>query len=74
MAVADSEDRHAHRQDRRIDARRVGLGDASRSAGNDEAADPGELVRVGIDRKDVALNTRLADTPREQVTILAAGV
>ena len=74
MAVADAENGHAHRENRRVDARRAGFGDASRSAGNDDAADAGELLGVGVDRKDVALNAGLTHAPREQMTVLSACV
>ena len=55
-------------------ARRSGFGDAARAAGNDDAADAGELIGAGVDRKDVALNADFADAPREQVTVLAARI
>ena len=74
MAVADPENRHTHRKNRRIDARRIRLGHASRPAGNDDAADTGEQLCFGVNRKDVALNTRFAHTPREQMAVLSARV
>lgn len=57
-----------------MNARRVFFGDASRPAGNDDAADAGQLVRGRIDRKDVTLNAELANTPRQQVAVLPARI
>ena len=55
-------------------ARRARFGDAARPAGNDDAADAIELIGGGVDRKDVALHTGFADAPRQQMTVLPAGV
>ena len=46
------------------------FGDASRTAGNNDAADTGEPIRRGIDGKDVTLNADFTNTPREQMTVL----
>ena len=53
-----------------MNAGRVFFGDASRSAGNDDAADPGQLSSRRIDRENVTLNAELTNTPREQVAVL----
>src|SRR5688572_13869846 len=74
MPVADAEYRHAHRQNGLVDARRASFGDAARPAGNDDAADAGKLIGAGVYREDVALNADFANTPREQVTVLAARI
>ena len=55
-----------------MDARRVLFSDASRPAGNNDAADAGELIRCRVDRKNVTLNAELTNTPRKQVAVLTA--
>src|SRR5918993_1416316 len=74
MAVTNAENGNAHRQDRRINARRAGFCHASRATRDDDAADAVEVSGVGIDRQDVTLNADLAHAPREQVAILAARI
>ena len=57
-----------------MNPRRARFGDASRAAGNDDAADARQLPGWRIDRKDVTLNTGLSHPPREQMAILTARV
>ena len=70
MPVADPEDGNVQRENGGIDARRIRFGDAARSAGDDDAADPGELIAGGLDRQHVALHASLAHAPREQMAVL----
>ena len=57
-----------------MNARGISFGDASGTAGNDDAADAGEPVRRGIDGKEVTLSADLTNTPREQMTVLTTRI
>ena len=57
-----------------MNTRGIVFGDASGTAGNDDAADAGEPVRRSIDGKEVTLNADLTNTTREQMTVLTTRI
>ena len=57
-----------------MSAGRLFFSDASRPAGDDDAADARQLSCRRVDWKDVTLNAELAHTPREEVTVLPASI
>ena len=76
MAVADAEQRHAHLEG---DLRRPGrphLGHRGGPAGEDDGLgrELGDLLRVGVEGHDLAIDARLADAPRDQLRDLAAEI
>src|SRR5215813_6524014 len=76
MAVADAEDRHAHlegdlRRPRRSDLRHRGW-----AAGEDDGLgrEFRDLLRLGVEGHDLAIDPRLADAPGDQLRDLAAEI
>src|SRR5262249_21414528 len=71
LAVADAEHRYAEREDRGIDGRALGVVDAARTAGDNDAAHAGELGRRCFTGAHLGVVAELAG---DQMTILAARV
>src|SRR5690606_20062521 len=75
-AVADAEHRHAELEDLRIDRGRPFLEHARRTAGEDDGGRREGLDGLGIHRArmDLAIDTQLADSPGDELGVLAAEV
>ena len=75
-AVADPEHRHAHIEERRIAFRRASLGDAFRSAGQDDAdgLTCGDERGRRVERQDFAIHRQFAQAPGDELCVLRAEI
>ena len=70
LAVADAEHRHAQRKDRRVHRRALGVVDAARPAGDDDAPGGREFRRRRLAGADLRVHAEVAHLPGDQVAIL----
>lgn len=74
MTVADAEHGNTCMQDLRIDIGAAGFVNAGGSAGDHEALSGTKVRSRRVARTDVGVDTELADTASNQVSVLAAGI
>lgn len=74
VTVADSKYRNARRQNIRVDIRAALLQDTGRAAGDDDALARPQRFQRRIARLDIGINAKLADTPGDQMRVLAARI
>ena len=74
LPVADAEHRDAQREDGGVHGGALGVVDAARSAGDDEALGSGEFRRRRLAGANLRVHAEVADLPGNQVAILPPGI